>query len=59
MSLGDAVGWAFGLADIGFLLAPIIKEARTPDPKDATLVKVTLGSTGIQGDTGNMQGNIP
>lgn len=52
-------GMAFSVVTTGIFLYPLIAGLTKPNPAKATVVALTLGSTGVQHDNGNMGGNIP
>lgn len=54
-----AAGLAFGVATAVIFLYPLISGLIKPNPAKATIVALTLGSTGVQNDSGGMGGNIP
>jgi hypothetical protein len=52
-------GLAFSVITTGIFLYPVIEGLIKPNPDKSTLVAITLGSTGVQGDNGQMGGSIP
>jgi hypothetical protein len=52
-------GMAFSVLSTGFFLYPVIKDLLPSNTAGDTLVKITVGSTGIQGEPDYMGGSIP
>ncbi|KAF2664830.1 hypothetical protein BT63DRAFT_459443 [Microthyrium microscopicum] len=50
---------AFSVITTGISMYPMFKAMTEPNKAEATLVKITLGSTGLNRDPGSMGGNIP
>ena len=50
---------AFSVLSTGIFMYPLISSMIKPNPALATVVSVTVGSTGLKNDTANMAGNVP
>jgi hypothetical protein len=52
-------GMAFSVLTTGIFLYPLISGLTKTNPAKATVVAITIGSTGIQGSSAGIDGNIP
>jgi hypothetical protein len=53
------IGLAFSVVATGVFMYPLISNLVKPNSAKATVVAITVGSTGVQNDNQGMEGNVP